>query len=85
MARTRTRFPRRRRWLLSITVALIVSGVGLWTFLARQDYGGQTHAQVAEGHRAPAFTLPSSTGDAVTLASYLGHQPVVLVFYMGDF
>ena len=85
MARTRTRFPRRRRWLLSITVALIVSGVGLWTFLAHQDHGGQTHAQVAEGHRAPAFTLPSSTGDAVTLASYLGRQPVVLVFYMGEF
>ena len=46
---------------------------------------GQTNIHATEGKRAPAFTLPSQTGDAVALASYLGRQPVVLVFYMGDF
>jgi peroxiredoxin len=34
---------------------------------------------------APLFSLPSTSGAAVELAAYLGKQPVVLVFYMGDF
>ena len=46
---------------------------------------GERRGTVPEGKRAPAFTLPSGTGDAVALESYLGRQPVVLVFYMGEF
>lgn len=84
MARARKRFRRhQRRWLLSLIVVLVVSGVG-WSW-DQQGPGRQTHVQAAEGKRAPAFTLPSGTGDAVALESYLGHQPVVLVFYMGEF
>jgi hypothetical protein len=88
MARTRTRFRRhqwrwyQRHWLLSILVVLVVSGAGWWSW---EQYSGQQQRRAAEGARAPAFTLPSHTGSAVALASYLGRQPVVLIFYMGDF
>ena len=75
----------RRRWLLRLMAALVVSGAGLWLAWAWQSHGGQTNIHADEGKRAPAFTLPSHTGDSVALASYLGRQPVVLVFYMGDF
>ncbi|AFD26584.1 peroxiredoxin [Deinococcus gobiensis] len=37
------------------------------------------------GQPAPDFTLPASTGQAVTLSSYRGHSAVVLVFYPLDF
>ena len=79
-------FPRnRRRWLLRLMLALGVSGAGLWLAWEWQSHGGQTDIHADEGKRAPAFTLPSHTGDSVALTSYLGRQPVVLVFYMGDF
>ena len=85
MARAHKRFRRhQRRWLLTIIVVLVVSGVWWWSW-NQQGQGRQTYVQAAEGQRAPAFTLPNGTGDAVALASYLGHQPVVLVFYMGEF
>jgi hypothetical protein len=65
-------------------VVLVVSGVGWWSW-DQHGHGGQQQRRAAEGSRAPAFTLPSSTGSPVALASYLGRQPVVLVFYMGEF
>jgi hypothetical protein len=75
----------RRRWLLRLMLVLGVSGAGLWLAWEWQSHGGQTNVHADEGKPAPAFTLPSHTGDPVALASYLGRQPVVLVFYMGDF
>ena len=62
MARTHTRsrgHQRRwdqRRWLLSILVVLVVSGVGWWSW---EQYSGQQQSRAAEGARAPAFMLPS--------------------------
>ncbi|MCS7006606.1 MAG: thioredoxin-dependent thiol peroxidase [Thermoleophilia bacterium] len=38
---------------------------------------------VAEGEPAPDFTLPSDTGEPVTLSSFRG-RPVVLYFYPRD-
>lgn len=35
------------------------------------------------GSQAPDFTLPSNTGEEVTLASYRGVSCVVLVFLRG--
>ena len=86
MARTRMRFRgHQRRWLWSIMVVFVVSGMGWWLSWDHQGQGGQRPIHATEGNRAPAFTLPSGTGDPVALASSLGRQPVVLVFYMGDF
>ena len=35
----------------------------------------------AVGEQAPDFTLPSSSGDRVTLSDYRGQENVVLLFY----
>ncbi len=37
------------------------------------------------GQPAPDFTLPSGSGESVTLSHYRGHKAVVLVFYPLDF
>jgi peroxiredoxin len=37
------------------------------------------------GDQVPLFTLPSSTGQPVTLADHLARGPVVLVWYVFDF
>lgn len=37
------------------------------------------------GDRAPDFTLPSSTGERVTLSTALQQGPVVLAWYLFDF
>ena len=42
-----------------------------------------TTATVADGAVAPAFALPAQDGSQVSLASAVGHGPVVLVFYRG--
>jgi peroxiredoxin Q/BCP len=39
---------------------------------------------VALGEPAPDFTLADEQGRSVTLSSFRGKQPVVLVFYPGD-
>jgi len=39
-------------------------------------------AGLAVGDTAPAFTLPTSTGGAVSLADYKDQQPVLLYFHM---
>ena len=36
-----------------------------------------------QGEVAPKFTLPSATGESVSLASFAGDKNVVLVFYRG--
>jgi len=57
----------------------------MWLAWEWQRQRGHINAYADEGQRAPAFTLPSHTGVPVALASSLGRQPVVVVFYMGDF
>jgi peroxiredoxin len=37
------------------------------------------------GERAPAFTLPATTAEKMTLADYLGNKHVVLFFYIAAF
>jgi peroxiredoxin Q/BCP len=39
---------------------------------------------LAIGDRAPDFTLPSTTGEPVTLSACFGSKPVVLFFYPKD-
>ncbi len=57
---------------LSIWCALCVIGVG------------QSLA-LEVGEKAPPFELPSTNGEKIKLADYLGKQPVVLFFYIGAF
>lgn len=40
--------------------------------------------ELAEGKKAPAFTLPASTGGKISLRDYRGRSHVVLYFYPRD-
>ena len=42
-----------------------------------------TPADPAPENAAPLFELPNAQGETVSLGSYVGQQPVVLVFYRG--
>lgn len=67
-------FRQRQRWRLSAAAvlgAVLVTGCGA--------SGG-----LAEGDRAPAFSLPAASGAAVALADYAGTRPVLLYFHMAD-
>ncbi|MET8544996.1 peroxiredoxin-like family protein [Kitasatospora sp. NPDC004799] len=44
---------------------------------------GKARSALAEGVRAPSFTLPSATGRSVALDELLADGPVVLTFYRG--
>ena len=37
------------------------------------------------GDKAPDFSLPATTAEAVKLADFMGKKPVVLFFYIGAF
>jgi thioredoxin-dependent peroxiredoxin len=44
----------------------------------------RTKAKVTAGSVAPDFTLPSQSGEIVSLRDFLGKRPVVLFFYPKD-
>jgi hypothetical protein len=54
-------------------------------FMAAVSCGGNgTDADaLAEGDRAPTFTLPSASGGKVELSDFAGEKPVLLYFSMG--
>ena len=60
--------------LAALTVALVAS-IGLWPLYFKARIPSLTA-------QAPPFALPSSTGQTVALADFLGKRDVVLVFYM---
>jgi peroxiredoxin len=45
----------------------------------------QRSPPVGVGDRAPAFALPASNGEVVSLDQSLGRGPVVLLWYVFDF
>jgi hypothetical protein len=56
--------------------------VGL--LLAASCSGGPSgEPSLAEGDRAPAFTLPSAAGEEIALSDFVGEKPVLLYFSMG--
>jgi thioredoxin-dependent peroxiredoxin len=66
------------RWVVIVVVVLVIAGViGLRLASAADD-------APAVGSAAPAFTLPSQTGAAVSLSDFKGKW-VVLYFYPKDF
>lgn len=49
-------------------------------------FAGTALAQTLKvGDKAPAFSVPSTTGKPVALADYIGKKNVVLFFYIGAF
>ena len=46
--------------------------------------GFRTKVKVDVGSKAPDFTLPSQSGEMVSLGDFLGEKPVVLFFYPKD-
>jgi thioredoxin-dependent peroxiredoxin len=42
--------------------------------------GFRTTDKVDVGSKAPDFTLPSQSGEMVSLGDFLGEKPVVMVF-----
>jgi len=82
-----TRPPGRRwPWLGGLVVVILGVGTLFWAPW-RQPGSVPPGIIIAAEHSTPAppFSLPSASGAPVDLAAYLGKQPVVLVFYMGDF
>ena len=47
---------------------------------------GASHVLALQvGDKAPDFTLPGTTAEAIKLADYVGKKPVVLFFYIYAF
>lgn len=66
-----------RRWRYLMVAALLSSvllGLGARHVLALQV-----------GDKAPDFSLPATTVEAIKLADFVGKKPVVLFFYIGAF
>jgi hypothetical protein len=65
---------------LALSAVLLVLG-GYFNFVLAKIPATATALRVGEA--APDFTLPDATGAPVSLASFRGRAPVVLVFYRG--
>jgi cytochrome oxidase Cu insertion factor (SCO1/SenC/PrrC family) len=61
-------------WGLSLLSALVVGGLS----------GAAIATALEIGEQAPDFTLPSTTGDKISLSQFRG-QPVLIEFYAQDF
>ena len=77
------------QWLASVTLMGALSLVAFAqtaTMLGPKDGANLPPADLTRikvGEAAPDFTLQDQDGKTVTLSSYQGKQPVVLVFYRG--
>ena len=47
--------------------------------------GAEVVTAVDVGEKAPDFTLPSTTGEKISLSQFQGKKPVLLEFYVADF
>jgi hypothetical protein len=64
-------------------IALMILGLILIVaLLAACGVSGTEGLQV--GDPAPAFTLPSASGEQVSLSDYQGSKPILLYFHMAD-
>jgi hypothetical protein len=69
--RTRTQDMRSLLWL-GVLLVSVLGGTGVT-------------AALEIGEAAPDFTLPSTTGEQISLSQFRGKQPVLLEFYGSDF
>jgi hypothetical protein len=63
---------RKRLFLSSVLLAGVLGVAGVVTALE-------------VGEKAPDFTLPSTTGEKISLSQFQGKKPVLLEFYVADF
>jgi len=80
--------PRSRGWPGLVGLAVVITGVGILLWAPWRQPGSVPPGTIIAPEQsvsAPLFSLPSTSSAPVELAAYLGKQPVVLVFYMGDF
>ena len=68
---------------MKLSVALL-AGL-LATGLYAQQAFTPPHTNLKVGDMAPDFTLPSTTGEKVTLSSFRGKNTVVLAFFPAAF
>jgi hypothetical protein len=47
--------------------------------------GARTTTALEVGEQAPAFTLPSSIGEMISLSQFKGKKHVLIQFYLMDF
>lgn len=66
-----------------IAVAFVMSTLVLLAACAPTDEPGADGSFLAEGDRAPDFTLPSAAGEDVSLDEFANQRPVLLYFSMG--
>jgi len=57
---------------------------GTYTLSIQPGQVGSSSSKVQVGDGAPDFTLPTSTGQSVNLASFRGKKDIVLYFYPRD-
>ena len=62
---------------------VVILTLAMWSVICMVGVAQSVALQV--GEKAPMFELPSTTGEKIKLADYLGKQPVVLFFYIGAF
>lgn len=63
---------------MSFVIALVA---GLATIVS----GSPVAVALEIGDRAPGFSLPSTSGEKISLAQFRGKKAVLLEFYGGDF
>ena len=68
---------------MSHRLRVVILTLVIWGVICMVGVGQSAALQV--GEKAPMFELPSTTGEKIKLADYLGKQPVVLFFYIGAF
>jgi cytochrome oxidase Cu insertion factor (SCO1/SenC/PrrC family) len=66
-----------RRWI-SLFMVVLVSGALLF-------FNAGDVMALKVGDKAPDFTLPSTTGEKISLSQFQGKKPVVLFFYIFAF
>lgn len=66
--------------LMGLGLALLAAFGIVAVFVGLAQIGGSGKG-VEEGEAAPAFDLPSTTGESVSLNDYRGKQNVLLYFY----
>jgi hypothetical protein len=62
---------------------LLVLLAGAFLLAASCGGGSEDGPSLAEGDRAPSFTLPSAAGGDVALSEFVGRKPALLYFSMG--